>query len=481
MTNRLSRGLSYNYLIAGRDSEECERKIREITDLSMKGKVADPDDYEILSASEVEALLEYSVEKGFHTLYEMLMPLAGTSYPGEHKGYERYRSLTRQFPKVQPDIFDGLEIYPLRYTKLNNYRRMTDMFEGECHDIRTRNQMAYRAFLLFETPEKFDKFVRNTAKSRWKAPRVTSVNQIRFPQKQHWPNVDFRAWGNVYLRFGLKATNSLFLNASPYTTPSREEKSISLRQTWMSLFEVQEYSGMTQEQAGQLVDEVERWSADPKTLTKILDILRERAPEEAPVYMQVPDFELDGEEYGVPGTRFRRMGTDDMRIFFLGKHTDCCEWVGGGYEGYRDTSKDVFQTRMSDFYIIEDEQDGEIVAHTWAWRTEDGGLVFDGFEGFEHQGLDTAMIISVVNQAIERLFEPDMDKYEVTDVYLGKCALRLNEEVKMHFFSNEVVDARQLLRIRIGANGMSSEPSLRKVGYVGRAFDYDPDDYDFEY
>lgn len=268
------------------------------------------------------------------------------------------------------------------------------------------------------------------------------------------------------MRFGLTTTNGLFLNASPHTTPARSGKSISLRETWMSLFEAQQFSGITKIEAHQLVAEIELWGAKPSVIRDIFKILANKPAEQPKPSESVPGILLDGYEFGVVDTVFRKLDMNDMRLFFIGKHTDCCEWVGGGYEGYNGTPKDVYETRKSDFYVIEDTQTGEILAHSWVWRGTNGDLVFDGFETSKQSDVTSEDIYRAINLAIERFKDIEFDPYQIRNVYLGKCGTYVSD-LKSLFPKAMVTHATPIIRTEIGANIHNNEPSLLHVGSVG--------------
>lgn len=96
----------------------------------------------------------------------------------------------------------------------------------------------------------------------------------------------------------------------------------------------------------------------------------------APRKKNIPDIVIAGEEFGMPGAKFYRLPSNDIRGLFLGEITDCCQSIGSvGAEcaehGY--TSKD------GGFYIVENAK-GKIIGETWAWRGNKGEMCFDSVE-----------------------------------------------------------------------------------------------------
>ncbi|MBX9770569.1 MAG: hypothetical protein K2X29_04320, partial [Candidatus Obscuribacterales bacterium] len=78
------------------------------------------------------------------------------------------------------------------------------------------------------------------------------------------------------------------------------------------------------------------------------------------------------------GLRGYFLPRSDVRGLFLGQLTDCCqhaEGVGRDCAWYGQGSPN------SGFFIVEDINTKQIVAQSWAWKSEDGGLCFDNIEG----------------------------------------------------------------------------------------------------
>jgi hypothetical protein len=418
--------------------------------------------YEDLEIQQLELLAEHASRNGHHSLYETLEMCIGMNLMLEHKGYSRYLELRKQFPKVNAELFDGIEIYPLCYTKLKNYIRMVSIFESECFDIRTRNQAAYKAFLLFETPEKFKKFVTQTAKSKWRKPSIASINAIQMPPKNDWPKIDLRAWGSAFLRFDLAAVNPLFTTASPHISPVKQNKTISLRDTWARLFTVYEHIGLSAKQSAQLVEEVVKWNVNSRVVKNILTVTSIKK-HKTEIDERVPDFRIDGDIFGIESTTLKKLRSDDMRLFFIGKYTDCCEWIGGQYAGYNATPEHVYLERTSDYYILEDNYTGDILAHSWVWRSNENDIVFDGFELSKNFFMDSEHVRMIMNAIVETLGSDDCSSYKIGNVFLGKCDIGI-KEVDLIFKDAFRTHALPLLGQQIGANVHSDEKHLKYIG-----------------
>ena len=439
----------------------------DVVSRSLRGKSCSLDLYDAFEFSQLELIAQYAAQHGYNSLYEVLKSCGGADYVHPHKGYDRYLALRKQFPKIDPEYFDGLDIYPLCETKLKNYIQMVAWFEPECGNVRARNQNAYKAFLLFETPAKFQKFVSRMAQPKWKKPFVTCINEIKMPAKSDWTNVGFRAWGDAFLRFGISQVNPLFTMAAPYIAPVRRNKSISLRDTWAEIFRVYEHSGLSECQGQQLIDEIVKWNASSRTVKDILTITSvERC--ETEVDESVPDFEISGDNFGIDGTTLKKLSPDDMRLFFMGKYTNCCEWVGGDYAGYNATPEHVYLDRTSDYYILEDNYTGDILAHSWVWRANNGDLVFDGFEIAPDFFMDAEYVKMIMEEVLTELLKDKYDPYEIGNVFLGKCGAGI-KEMEVAFKDVFMTQALPLLGKQIGANVHDGEAHLRYMGNPKRA------------
>ncbi len=409
------------------------------------------------------ALTNYAAETGRHSLYERLVTEQGLEIANRNKNFYKFKRLVKQFPKIPPEYFDGVEIYPLVFTKLKNYLVMADLFSQECDDVRRRNQHAYKAFLLFETADKYKKFVKKTAKAKWRSPLMNTINQIPMPAKGVWRTVDFRAWGEAYLQYGLQATNPLFSTAAKYIRPVKNRHSISLRDSWAEILKVEDVVTMNKESASQLIQEIQRWKLNPREVRILLDVLS--LPRQKPkIEKTVPDIELDGRSFDMGYARFRKLDADDMRMFFIGKYTNCCEWVGGEYFGYNATPEHAYKERTSNFYVVEDKEDGSILAHSWVWRGSNGDLVFDGFESATGSSFRVETIIKIMDCVVSSLANESYAEYKIGNVFLGKCKHAFMDSINAHYKDGYRMKASELMDEKIGANTQNDFPHLIYIG-----------------
>lgn len=183
---------------------------------------------------------------------------------------------------------------------------------------------------------------------------------------------------------------------------------------------------------------------------------------------RVPDFELQGDSFGIEGTTLKRLSAEDMRLFFMGKYTDCCEWVGGQYAGYNATPEHVYIDRTSDYYVLEDDYNGDILAHSWVWRANNGDLVFDGFEIAPDFFMEAENIQLIMSDVVSKLTDDKFLQYEIGNVFLGRCSLKV-KEMDITFKDVFKTHALPMLGKEIGANVHDKDPHLKYIGNPARA------------
>jgi len=87
------------------------------------------------------------------------------------------------------------------------------------------------------------------------------------------------------------------------------------------------------------------------------------------------DITIEGEEFNMPKATFMKLPVNDIRGLFLGKATDCCQSIGGAGS---ECAKYGYESENSGFYVV--IEDKKIIGQCWAWRGEEGELVFDSLE-----------------------------------------------------------------------------------------------------
>ena len=440
-----------------KDSNEYKEFVRKIAQDAQAGILASFESYNALTQSDIEHLLEFSIKNGFFHIAEKIEPMAVFLIGKGYEGYNRYLSLRREFPKIDPEYLIGLDKYPIVNTKFGSYLRMCQVFQDECKNTKARNQYAYKAFILFETPEKFAKYVQQNVKGDLKCPNITAINGIRFPHKGAWPNIDFREWGSAFLQHGKTLVNGLFFYASEWVSPSRIGKSISLKDTWQSYFCLSNGFDFDDATQFQITKEIEKWNPSPRHIQKLFAVLSQG--QEHPILArQVPDIYLTEEETNIPGVVFKKTDRQDMRNFFMGKYTDCCEWVGGKHDNYNTSPEHAFFTGESGYFIFEDTKTGDVIAHSWAWRSNYGDLIFDGFESRSKKLLSCDELLVTLDLVLERLAGEEFNDYEINKVYLGSSGASFSDLNKMsNCFRSH---AKPLFDFQIGPNMQSELPSL---------------------
>jgi hypothetical protein len=128
------------------------------------------------------------------------------------------------------------------------------------------------------------------------------------------------------------------------------------------------------EQYGQIRDgdfaaECSRWGLEPERYVYLES--RYLASAEVPSPLPLDRGWSEGELRG------RFISRKDPRGLFLGEHTDCCQHPDGAGS---DCAYYGQESVNSGFFVVEDRK-GKIVAQSWAWVSDNGGLCFDNVEG----------------------------------------------------------------------------------------------------
>src|SRR5262249_19035820 len=91
----------------------------------------------------------------------------------------------------------------------------------------------------------------------------------------------------------------------------------------------------------------------------------------------LPELDIDGNKFGQPNLRLRKLSLEEPRALFIGAFTECCQRLDQqGHESLRH----MYETGASCLYVVEDKKTGEIKGHSWAWRGTKGELCFDNAE-----------------------------------------------------------------------------------------------------
>ncbi len=294
------------------------------------------------------------------------------------------------------------------------------------------NQSAFKAWLLFETPQKLNKFGATCQRfTYYDLPLADALDTIQFPPLQTWPYIDFRAWGRAYMILRTRDVNDLFQRG--ISAPSYNKKGkISLLKTefeWLvSRLNVPECEPALNElislalQFGKNAKEFSR-AADCYTAEQ--NVVEPQTPQES-----LPDIEIDGRVFGMPGAVFKKLSRHDPRLLFIGDFNKSCERVTDQAHSLEGTVAHARHSNISAYYIV--EREGRPIAHSWAWRGVFGEMVFDGFESRE-KNFDVNDLSRLMPVICRYFRHTTRQKTYCNGIYLGQCADHLDTVRKDKF------------------------------------------------
>ena len=134
-------------------------------------------------------------------------------------------------------------------------------------------------------------------------------------------------------------------------------------------------------------------------------------------FESIPHVFIEGGDY-----TFEKMDGFDIEGPFLGLATSCCQHLSSVGAP---CAKAGYRSGFSGFYVV--RKNNEIVAQSWAWRSEDGSLVFDSIEA--KSSTSESAIAEIYMAAAKEL----IGKLGVTQVLVGNTGYGLTLNVKKYF------------------------------------------------
>jgi hypothetical protein len=291
--------------------------------------------------------------------------------------------------------------------------------------LKELNQSAFKAWLLFETPQKLEKFGATCQqRNNHDRPVAFALDAIEFPPSQTWPDIDFRAWGRAYMVHGTIAVNHVFQRGIRAPSYNKQGK-ISLLKTEFEWF-VSELNVPKYEPAlNELISLALQFSKNAKEFSRAADcytaeqnVIEPQTPQES-----LPDIEIDGNAFGMPGAVFKKLSRHDPRLLFIGDFNKSCERVTDQAHSLERTVVHARHSNISAYYIV--ERDARPIAHSWAWRGVFGEMVFDGFESRE-KNFDAKDLSRLMIAICQHFRHIKSQKTYCNGIYLGQCADHLD-------------------------------------------------------
>lgn len=110
-----------------------------------------------------------------------------------------------------------------------------------------------------------------------------------------------------------------------------------------------------------------------------------------------------GQVWTESGLVGRFLPRDDVRGMFLGQYTYCCQHPDGEGSGCADYGQ---ESPNAGFFVVENENTGEILGQSFTWKNDAGGVCFDNIEGQRHKiAARTDAVASIYQQAANYLVQ----------------------------------------------------------------------------
>ncbi|MFA5593125.1 MAG: hypothetical protein WC989_07410 [Micavibrio sp.] len=326
--------------------------------------------------------------------------------------YQAYSNLCSDFRKSYGHGFDpewliGLENVNVRLLKLRPYLEIREFFGKEIGNLRQRNEQSYKAAVLFQSPDRALRMLNN-----WGAAGSTPLHDIlkHIEITNYTADTDWPSWGDALLKYGPEMYYPVHF-ANRIKAPSLNEMGlISLRKTYNDIWR-DVFSGRNGN-TGQISELGYMYKIKQKALKKAFNLWG-KAPVSPKLHEAVPPLEMDCARIGLSGYKLQKLDYNDPRILFLGYYTGCCEKIGDHFE---ETIEHALTTRASGFYVL--TKDGEIAAHSWAWRGENKELVIDGWESNDGN-INTNLLRRLVNEMAYMIDTPAFDNFRISDILIG--------------------------------------------------------------
>lgn len=295
------------------------------------------------------------------------------------------------FEKEQKHIIDSsplrqLYAYPPYHADMGLVLGISDMLgkEGYTKGHGSALQYAYHAAALFKTEQRVLEYLQKWG-TRGKQPLHDVIHQIKIP-KSGRPNLS--AWGDAVLRHGPKMAK--YVKFSDRLIEPMKDGSGGWSYT-KTKDEVAQYAFKRGPENAELAKHCLEFAWDDhqfETALKQIEKFQKKfsqgdLPKPANDNIKggaIPDITIKGEDFDKDGYTFRKLADGDYRGLLLGEFTDCCQHIGSNAQS---CAIHGYLSPFGGFYVVENDKTKEIVGQTWAWRGEEGELVFDSWESLK--------------------------------------------------------------------------------------------------
>lgn len=333
-------------------------------------------------------------------------------------------SIRRQFDKFALDcgldvncIFGIFDYFPSDNPpfKTDTFLKIREFLSYEIDDIADLNQRSSAMSTLFPAYRDFIKYCENWPSYQDGYLFLKTNADVNLWNKAH--ELDYASeWGEALLQYGPQILYYFELGNDNEPLPRNKDGSVSLKSLKEQVYDAL----LWREPVDPEFADLHRFCFDHQL--SICDdyegakyLIEEYGGKERDGDF-IPPVEIEGHRFGLPGYNFRLLEDDDFRVFFPGRFTNCCERL---FKHCQTSVIHAYKTKESGFFVVTDPQD-RIIAHSWAWRSRENILMFDGFEAREtDKRINNGVLKNLLSAVSQELSRPEYAFYNIPAIALG--------------------------------------------------------------
>ncbi len=313
------------------------------------------------------------------------------------EGFDLWKEIVRRNPP------EGLHNENPRFFKQAAFAFLQPLLKKENYEERMQNIMAFTAACLFQTPDRAMQYLKAWGK-HGNQPLHDLIHMIKLPQGDQFNSKD---WGDAVLKCGPSMARLVkFADRIPSPARSADGKTWSYVATRALCAQFSYPRAAENPELAALCFEYNFVESGFNNALKVVG-------KGHSTVKNLPEISLDGDRFGMEGSRFYRLPPNDIRGLLLGEATNCCQSIGS--EG-QDCAEYGYQSPNGGFYVIENAK-GRIVGQTFAWRTAGNGMCFDTLETLG-QNISGDQWTKILKEAADELTRRQQD-HDLTSLTVG--------------------------------------------------------------
>jgi len=316
------------------------------------------------------------IEHNFPNAYETITNV--------YDGIDKWQQITGHFPPK-----DSYNLSPYHF-KNKAYKAAHKMLLNEMPDGQQCQFYAYQISSLLRTEDRILQYLEKWGQEG-KQPLHDIIYDLKLPKQGR---LDLKSWGDAVLQHGPKMAQLVkFSDQISQPLRGKNGRSYSLTQTRKKASQTAYDGAEKHPKLAELCFQVRYEQEGFDKAVKQVESYQGRVAANDNKASRIPNLSVNGEDFEMPGCKFRKLADGDMKGLLLGAFTSCCQHIDGvGSE----CAEYGFQSKHSGFYIIEDQK-GKVIGQTWAWRGEKEELVFDSLESSKGRVTDENWRLLVEN------------------------------------------------------------------------------------